>query len=190
MIQKIMKCGLIGGFILFVWGAVSWTVLPWQKSQVKSFSDESNVRSAIRNNIDGSGIYMLPSFNHCQGKPDEIASAKERMREGPFATITVMANGKNPSMVGGAVWSLIVKVIAACLVTWLLLHSAHPHEYNKSVKFITMIGIVIAIAATLPYAIWFGFPGSFAITSMLEIVIGWFLASLAIARILSGKAKI
>jgi len=34
------------------------------------------------------------------------------------------------------------------------------------------------------------FPGSFAITSMLEIVIGWFLASLAMARILTGKAKI
>jgi len=186
MVERIMKCGLIGGFILFVWGAVSWTVLPWQKAQMYSFQDESEVRSAIKDNISGSGIYMLPNLNQ-YNDPNALAAAKDKMAEGPFATVAVMADGKSPNRVGNAVASLIVKVIAACLVSWLLLKSAQPLEFTKSVKFITVVGIVVALAATMPYLIWFGFPASFAIGSIIEIVFGWFFASLAIARLAVRK---
>ncbi len=190
MIQRVVKCGLIGGFILFVWGAVSWSVLPWQKAQLHRFSDESEVRSAISDNIKGSGLYVLPNLNGYAATCDEQAEAKERMREGPFVTASIVANGRSPSMVGNAVCSLIVKIIAACLVTWLLLKTG-PLEYTKTIKFITVVGIVIALSATLPYVIWFGYPGSFAIGSMIEIVIGWFLAGLAIARVLvHRRAKV
>jgi len=188
-IQRIVKCGLIGGFILFVWGAVSWTVLPWQKAQINTFEDESDVRSAIRNNIKGSGLYVLPNLNAYANNPDKLADAKARMIEGPYATIAVTANGRNPSMVGSAIASLIVKIISACLVTWLLLKTTLPLHYNSSIKFITVVGIVIAIATTIPYVIWFGFPGAFAIGAMIEIVFGWFFASLAIARILERPHK-
>jgi hypothetical protein len=184
MIQKIMKCGLIGGFILFVWGAVSWTVLPWQKAQINSFADEKEVQSAISNNITGSGLYLLPNLNRYANKSDQLSAAKDRMSEGPFATVVVMANGRSPSMVGNAICTLIVKIISACLVTWLLLKTTNPLEFTKSVKFILVVGILIALSATLPYVIWFGYPGSFAMASLIEIVFGWFFASLAIAKIL------
>jgi hypothetical protein len=181
-----MKSGLIGGFILFIWGAVSWTVLPWQRNQIQSFSDESDVRSTISSNISGSGLYVLPNLNNYAGNPEKLAAAKERMREGPFAMVAVSAEGKNPNMVAGAIESLILKIVAACLVTWLLLHT-HPTDFTKSVKFVTVVGIVVALLATIPYAIWFGFPGGFVIGSMIEIVFGWFFAGLAIARIVKVK---
>ncbi len=186
MVQRIIKCGLVGGLILFVWGAVSWTILPWQKGQMKGFSDESEVRSAIMDNAKGSGLYVLPNLHKYAPNSEDLAAAKARMAEGPFVIAAVSVEGRNPSMAGSAVMSLILKIVAACLVTWLLLktqHQAYPLDYHKSVKFVTVVGIVIALLATIPYGIWFAFPAHFVIGSIIEIVFGWFFAGLAISKL-------
>lgn len=184
MMNKIVKCGLIGGVILFLWGAIWWTILPWQGKQMKSFANEQVVQNAIAGNTDGSGLYILPNL-HGKGCSDE---AKARMSQGPFATVAVMSQGKNPCMVRSMISDLVVKIIAASLVTGLIFHFSGPYGFKRSLKFITIVGVVVAIAATLPYVIWFGFPIGFAISSMIETVIAWFLAGLAIGKILDKKA--
>ncbi len=184
MMQKIMKCGFIGGFILFLWGAAAWTVLPWQMNQFKQFSNEKDVRFAIKDNAPESGLYMLPSLNY--NNQDQLEEAKKQMAEGPFVFASVMVNGKSPSMIGSATAGLIVKIIAACLVAWLLFQTRL--EYNKSVLFVTVVGALIGLMATAPYAIWFGFPGTFVISSIIESVFGWFFAGLAMAK-LAGIRK-
>lgn len=186
--HKIIKCGLIGGLVLFIWGAIFWTFLPLQKNIMKSFSNESEVRSAIVDNTKGSGLYVLPNLSeYIQGSSD-YDNAKNRMRDGPYATVAVMANGKNPNITGSLLAALIVKIVAVCLATWLLLNCSHAPTFHKSVKFITMVGVLVAIASTLPFVIWFGFPVTFAVGSIIETVIGWFLAGLIIAKMLSKKA--
>ncbi|MGD0664667.1 MAG: hypothetical protein ABSA17_02915 [Rhabdochlamydiaceae bacterium] len=179
MMQKIMKCGFIGGFILFIWGAAAWMILPWQKSQINKFSNEKSIRYDIKDNAPVSGLYMIPSLNYTDA--DELAEAKKHMAEGPFVFAAVMAQGKNPSMAGSSVAALISKVVLACLVAWLLFKT--NLDYNKSVVFIVVIGLVIGIAASLPYVIWFGFPGMFAISTIIESVFGWFFAGLAMSKL-------
>ncbi len=189
MMQRIMKCGLIGGFILFIWGAISWSILPWQKNQIKSFDNDYDVSSSISNNACCSGLYTVPNLHGYRNDPAQMDAAKERMREGPYAVIAVAANGRDPSMVGSAISTLIVKIIAASLVAWLLLtySQGRPLEYTRSVKFITVVGIVVAILSAMPLLIWFAFPASFTIGMMIEIVFGWFFAGLAIAKMTSPK---
>jgi len=181
MMQKIMKCGLFGGLILFIWSAAAWTVLPWQKSQMKTFTNEKSVRFAIKDYAPVSGLYCLPNLN--TNDPDQLAAAQDQMREGPYMFAAVMVNGKSPEMLGSVIQSLIVKIILASLVAWLLM--ATKLDYNKTVAFVTVLGFVTALAATLPYAIWFGFPGTFVISSIIEITFGWFFAGLAMARFTS-----
>ena len=178
MVQKIMKCGFIGGFILFIWGAAAWTILPWQKNQVKSFTNQKDVRFTMRDNAPVSGLYMIPNMN---ASGDAYEEAREQLREGPVVFAAVSANGKSTSMVASAVQNLILKIVAACLVAWLLFHTKAT-DYNSSVKFITVVGLVIGLMATLPYVIWFGFPGTFAISGIIESVVGWFFAGLGMAK--------
>lgn len=182
MVQKIMKCGLIGGFILFIWGAAAWTILPFQKNQFKTFSDEKSIRFNIKDNAPAAGLYTIPSMNY--SSEDDIAEAKKQMAEGPYVFAAVVPQGVNPSMSGNALSSLIIKIVAACLVAWLLFQTRL--EYNKSVSFVTVIGFIIGFSATMPYVIWFGFPGMFAISGIIESVFGWFFAGLAMAKI-AGK---
>ncbi len=182
MVQKIIKCGFIGGFILFIWGAAAWTILPWQMNQFKKFSDEKDVRFTIKDNAPQSGLYMIPYMNYVN--QDDVMEAKKQMAEGPFVFAAVMKDGKNPSMVSSAISTLILKIVAACLVAWLLFQTRL--EYNKSVTFVVVVGLVLGFMATMPYVVWFGFPGVFAISCIIESVIGWFFAGLAMAK-MAGK---
>ena len=179
MMQKIMKCGFIGGFILFVWGAAAWTVLPWQMKQFNKFSDEKDVRYTIKDNAPQSGLYLLPSWS------DNSQEAKKQMQEGPFVFAAVLTQGKSAGMVGSSVAALITKIIAACLVAWMLFQTRL--DYNKSVGFVTVAGIVIGFMGVMPYVIWFGFPGTFAVSAIIEAAFGWFFAGLAISKIALKK---
>ena len=178
-----MKAGFIGGFILFIWGAVAWTVLPWQMNQFKHFDNEKDVRFTIKDNAPQSGLYLLPSLNH--NNPDRLMEAKKQMAEGPFIFAAVKEEGRNPQMFGSSVAALITKVVAACFVAWLLFQTRL--DFNGSVKFITIIGLVIGILASIPYVIWFGFPGTFAISCIIESVFGWFFAGLAMSKMAVRK---
>lgn len=181
MVQKIMKCGFVGGFILFIWGAAAWTVLPWQKNQFKTFSDQKDVRFTIKDNAPVSGLYMVPSMNVTG---DDYEQAKAQMKEGPYVVAAVCVDGKAANSVGSGVQNLITKLVAACLVAWLLM-KVKATDYNSAVKFVTMVGVVIGIMSTMPYVIMFGFPGTFAISGIIESVIGWFFAGLGMARMLN-----
>jgi hypothetical protein len=187
VMHRILKSALIGGFILFIWGAVSWTILPWQKSQMNRFSDEGDVRSAIRDNASVSGLYVMPNLQSCARNSSDLADAKARMEAGPFIVAAVSLDGRSSSTFGKMVANLIVKILAAGLATWLLTRSQYPHDYPMLVKYFTFIGLLIAISSMLPFVIWFGLPAGFAIGTMIEIIFGWFFAGLAIGRIVMAK---
>ncbi len=187
--QKIAKCAIVGGFILFFWAAISFTLLPWQRHQMRSFDNEREVRSAIADNANGDGIYILPNLNDYGNRPSQLEDAKERMREGPFVVAAVQAYGKSPSMVGNAIASLIFKIVSAGIATWLLLKTHHPLSFTHSVKYMVIIGILVGLSTTIPYLIWFGFPLGFVMGSFVEIVFGWLFAGLAIARMVAEPRR-
>ncbi|MFT4629585.1 MAG: hypothetical protein ACI9WC_002046 [Arenicella sp.] len=46
--------------ILFTWGSISWTVLPWRDLDVRPFSDEAAVMQSLLEHAPESGIYYVP----------------------------------------------------------------------------------------------------------------------------------
>jgi hypothetical protein len=182
MVNNLIKCSLIGGIILFLWSAFFWVVLPWNVCQRMHFSDEQEVAKVIKNNAPQSGIYVLPNLHQHENNPEAMKMAKERMHHGPFVFAAVSLHGKNHMLMKAMAQSLIYKIIIAGFVAWLLLQTTKL-GYKKSVKFVTIAGLATALAATVPYSIWFGFSGAFLFCMVIELVIGWFLAALAIAKL-------
>jgi hypothetical protein len=158
---------------------------------MRSFTNEREVRSAIADNTNGSGLYILPNLNDYSNQPSQLEAAKERMREGPFVIAAVRACGKSPNMIGNAIASLIFKIVSAGLATWLLLtsHRHNPLDFTSTVKFMVIIGILVGLSTTIPYFIWFGFPLTFTVGSFIEIVFGWLFAGLAIARMVAEPRR-
>jgi len=181
MMQKLVKCAIVGGLILFVWGWISWAVLPWQKIQILKFRDEQKVAKAIMDNAAESGLYVLPNTLNLHKDSLEMEIAKENMRQGPFIFTSVCKDGRNPNMFPLVVKGLILKIIAAFLVGWLLMQT--KLDFNKRVVFVTVVGVIIAMMMTIPNAIWYCFPTGYTLAVMVEGVVGWFFAGIALAKL-------
>ena len=77
--------------------------------------------------------------------------------------------------------SYIFKAVMAFLVSWLVLQT--KLNDNKRLGFITVVGVAIALSASLPQWIWCGYPTGFTIAMILDTVVAWILAGAVIAKI-------
>jgi hypothetical protein len=203
MRKTLWKSALLGGIIVFIWGIVSWMLLPWHMMTTHKFINEEQVATALKANAPQTGIYFLPSCqiddsnnqgqNEQPSKEDQqqakadlqkkMEDAKARMKRGPIVFASVCLEGMDPASPKPFIGSLIIQIIAAFLASWLLMHTkAQP--YMRHVGFVTVIGLFAGVVSALPSWNWMGFSVGWTIVSILDLVIGWFLAGLAIAKII------
>lgn len=77
--------------------------------------------------------------------------------------------------------SIVISIIAAFCATWLLLQTSIVNFW-KSVGFITLLGLFAAITVLINQLNWSAYPLINVILASIDLVIGWFLGGLAIAK--------
>jgi hypothetical protein len=188
MFINLLRGSVGGGIILFLWGALSWTLLPWHTATFEKFVDEEMVAIVLGSNANDSGVYLLPNLHpqdtdatspEQQSKAE--ADAKQRMKLGPFVFASIKLDGADPEM-GAALWqTFAVDLIAALLATWLLAWTSGL-GYWQRVLFVTAIGVTGGIIGHAPNWIWWQFPTGYTAAAMADALLAWFLAGLVIAR--------
>ncbi len=166
MMTKVVKGAVLGGLVFFIWGMISWMVLPWHSSFINTFKNEEHVAQVMRGNAPTSGLYAL---NTC----DEKAST------GPSVWAAVSFERLSLSVM--MVEALIFRIAVAALVTWLALQT--KFDDKKKMGFIAGMGVAIALSASLPQWIWLGYPTGFTLCGVFDDIIGWVLAGAAIVKI-------
>jgi|ERR1700722_16892441 len=182
--KKLFRGAIIGGVIVFLWCLISWMALPWHSMVFKKFDDESSVAHAIRNNAQESGVYILPNtfkYNPSTSN-EEMEQGMMMMQRGPTMFASVQVNGMGHKSVRPFVISLILEIIGAGIVTWMLLQTKGL-KYKHRVGFVTLYGLAIGVLGILPAWNWWCFSLSYTMVIFLDLIIGWFLAGLAIAKI-------
>jgi hypothetical protein len=178
------KCALLGGLIVFIWGVVSWMLLPWHRTTSHKFANEKQVAMTIKENARENGIYFLPSCE-AEGEKDKQeawAKVKERMKQGPLVFASVHLEGMDPDSVRPFIGSLIIQIIGAFFATWLFMKTK-AMSYGRQVCWFSVLGLFAGIVSTLPAWNWMCFPASWVIVTILDLVIGWTLAGFAIAKV-------
>lgn len=195
MVQKLTLGGIAGGLVCFVWSFFSWTVLPWHLATLEKFNDEDIVAGALRANAEYKGVYVLPNIHkRAPGKEAEYnrvseEAAKERMRTGPFAFVAITPAGVEPEMGSTMVLSLAIQLLAGILMTYLLLQTSNL-SYGQRVLFVTVVATTGGVLCHLPYWTWWGFSTGFTLVALADLIIGWSLAGLAMAKIVSNEPPI
>jgi len=185
--QSLVLGGLLGGLALFVWGSISWMVLPWHLMTLEKFKDEATVAQALSANASVSGVYLLPNVHkHDPGMTEEQKKAEEaegmkRMIQGPsmFAAVSLAGAGNmgHPLLI-----TLLTNILSALLATWMLLKTTGL-RYLGQVGFVMLIALTAAIIAYLPDWTWWRFSTNFTAVGVADLLIGWFLAGLVIAKV-------
>jgi hypothetical protein len=168
MLKRVIIGGILGGIVLFLWGYFSWMALPWHKTTFQNFKDEAAVTQVMQKNTYASGIYLTPS----------------KMQQ-PSATPIIFASVYQPgmtSMTHALVISFVTQLVAALLVSWLLIQTIGL-GYVGRVAFVVIFALAAAIVTEIPYWNWFRFDTTYTLVTVADLLIGWFFAGLIIAGI-------
>jgi hypothetical protein len=185
MQKLLLKSALIGGLIVFIWGVFSWMVFPWHQTCLNKFKNESYVAEVIRDHAPVPGMYVLPNtFSYNDGTSQhEMAKGIEMMEKGPFMFAAVRPHGMGNMTAAPFILSLIIQIIGAFIVSWMLLQTKGL-DSKQQIGFVTLFGLGVGVLGHLPDWNWWGFSGCYVITSMIDLIVGWFLGGIGIVKVL------
>ncbi len=189
MSRKCLLAVLAGAAIMFVWTFLSWMVIPWHQATLNAPKPGSGLEEALKKAAPEPGIYALPSWVDENGEQVSQDVWSEQMEEGPYAFISVLPGGASanmgPMMIRGfGIW--FVGAFILCFLM-LLVGGSDGQSHKRRVVLAVSIGLFVGLMGHLPNWNWWHFSASYTIVGILDSVIGWTLAGLAMAKILQPK---
>ncbi len=191
LMTELLLAGLTGGVIYFVWSAISWMALPWQRGIYKSFRDEEQVAQVLKVQATESGIYGLPAEpKYPAGASKEQRAAIDgtvwsRLRSGPTLT-AVIGFGGMPTFPRLLVVAFAIYLLVAFLFAGML-SVTHGLSYWERVAFVGVLGLAAGIICRLPDWNWHQYPLNYASVQIASLFVGWLLSGLAIAYFINGR---
>lgn len=172
-----IKGGIVGALILFLWGFVSWMILHWHDTTLHAFNNESAITEVIASNATQSGIYLLPL--------QAIKNNQDTTHQ-PFVFAAVHLEGTPTSMALPMAISFLLQFLAALTVAWMLMQTSGL-SYAGRVVFVLLFALAASMVTHGPYWNWFYFDKQYTLVMVADLLIGWFLAALALARICTPR---
>lgn len=184
--MRIITAAIVGGLIVFVVSAIAHVFTPLGTAGLRVLPTEEPVLQALRANIPQSGLYFFPGAD-MSGKmsAEEQKAWEAKLRSGPSGLIVYTAEGAGamePRQLGT---ELIASILAAAIVAILLSFMAVPF-ITKAVSS-ALFALFAFLSLSASYWNWYHFPTAFVTAELVTEFIGWFLAGLAIARIVTPK---
>lgn len=181
---RIIGAGVIGGIIMFAWGALSHMALPIGEMGVKPLPQEEAIVGAMKSAMNEHALYMFPSFDANDDSEAAMTALGEKYKAGPRGIIVFDPTGgemMGPVMLATEFGS---NVLAAILVAMVISGVRAP--YFCRVLGVVAFGLVAWLSVDISYWNWYRFPTPVMLGSMIEHGVGYFLAGLGIAALV-GK---
>jgi len=182
----------LASVVFFVWSAISWMALPWQRGVFKQFHDEDSMAQLLDAQAPRSGVYGLPAepkYPTDATKEQREAIDQEawaKIQRGPlvFAVVSREGYGTFPRMLATAFFG---NLIVSLLFAWMLAQTTGLH-YGERVVFLFVASIAAGIACRFPDWNWHKFPLNHTLINIASLAIGWLLSGLMLAWYVRGRA--
>jgi hypothetical protein len=187
MTKRILIAGVVGGIVMFVWGAVSHMVLPIGEMGLDSLPNEDALMSAMKSSIPGAGMYFFPGMDmHEEMSKEEEAAWTAKYKAGPTGLVVYHPGGEDALAPTMLVKELLSNVACALIAASIV--SSAGGAFGKRVKIVAMLGLFAWFSISVSHWIWYRFPAAYAVGELLDQAIGWTLAGLAIAKIVKPSS--
>ena len=185
---KMIFAALIAALIALTWSFVSWSVLPWHQLAIKTFNDENAVLQVLKENAQGSGVYMSPNFNlkDLEWKNGEreqgIESRQNKMNAGSILLAQLRLGGIDPMSIGFQMRAFFIQFLGGFCICFLLKNAKDLGFFGR-VFFVTVVGLTIGILSVLPSWNWFGVGWKYSFVMIGDYTATWFFAGIFLATI-------
>ena len=190
---RIFFAGLLGGIAMFIWTSIAHMALPLGETGVREMPNETIVLDAMQTNIgEKSGFYYFPGLGLGENPTHEQKSAamkqmNERLAQHPSGILIYHAAGSRPFQMGSLLSVEFVTELIAAFLAVFLLAQTRLISYGARVGFVTVIGIIAAVATNVSYWNWYGFPANYTGAYMLIQFVGFLCVGLVAAFVLKNQ---
>jgi hypothetical protein len=187
--MRLFMAALLGGVVMFLWGFVAHMLLPVGDMGLRTPTNEDAVLAAVRDNLPGEGVYVLPWLGPDAMKDTDRAKAyAAKVDASPYAWIVYQPQARNAlDMSGNLAREFATNLACAAIVAFLMLGVA---GFGRRLQVAALMGLFGWLAISVPYWNWYRFPLDFTLGSFLEQVVGWALAGAAMAWWLGRRERI
>ena len=183
---RFVLAAVLGGFLMFVWGAVAHMLLPFQRDALKPIPNEAAVLSTLGGNLTEPGMYFFPWIDMA-AKPSatEQQAWQQKLASGPSGLLIYQPSGAEAMSPRQLVTEFVSNVLAALFGALLLVQL--PGGYARRVLSMAAIGVAAWLSISVSQWTWYGFSTPFLIGDLADQFGGWLLAGLAMAALLKPR---
>jgi hypothetical protein len=182
--KRIILGALAGGLVFFIWSAIIH-MSPLGMVGLKSLPD--GAYDSLKSSGLDSGLYFFPGFVK-NPTPAQQKAWQEKLVAGPFGILVYTAAGSAAMAPKQLISEFVSDIVAAFLAACIIALIAAP--YLKRVSVVALMGVFGWVSLLLSYWIWYNFPTAYILNEGVVEIVGWFLAGLAIAKIVPGRAAV
>lgn len=194
MTKRVVLAAVLGGIAIFAWTSVAHMVLGLGETGVQEIpSNEAAVLTAMQSSIgNSSGFYMFPGMRLGPNPTHEQRQAamdqyNATLAKNPSGILIYHPAGVSFEMTSHMLIEFGTEFAEAFIVVFLLA-MAKPMSFAGRVGFVTIAGVMAALATNVSYWNWYGFPTNYTAAYILIEVVGFFCVGLVAAAVLKGGA--
>jgi len=177
---RVIIAAIVGGIVMFCWGAFSHMVLPFAEAGVKAVPNEAAVTSTLESNIKEPGFYFLPGMeNMHNASAEQQAAWTAKYEKGPTAILVYHPTGETPMSPKQLGTEFVSNVLAALFVALILSFSSAG--YIGRVTIATLVGAAGWASISLSQWNWFRFPKEVVLAEGFDQVVGWLVTGIVMA---------
>ena len=184
-----LLAAIAGGIVVFVWSAVSHMALGLGSAGIRTIPNEDRMAQAIRGVVTEPGLYFFPGLDPSRKMtPEEERAWTERYRRGPTGLLVVQPAGREPMEPTQFVVELLADILAAGVAAFILAGLGGPLLARAGA--VGLLGVFEWADLSVSYWNWYKFPTVYTGAALVEQVVGWTLAGLAMALILRARPAV
>ncbi|RDI97444.1 hypothetical protein DVT68_17015 [Dyella solisilvae] len=180
--MRVLVAALLGGIVMFLWGAVSHMALGLGDVGMRQPANEDTVLSVLHPGLgERPGVFLLPSIDPARMSDKaarEAYAAKSKVS--PFVLMVYLPEGGDLTDMSGQLprqWaSDTLSALALAFVMALA-----PFSFMTRLSIALAAAVFAWLSILVPYWNWYHFPTSFILAALIEQLIGWLLAGIVMA---------
>ena len=188
--MRIAVATLLGGLVMFLWGAFAHMVLPIGEMSVRAPLNEDKAIAALHDSLPNEhAIYILPYFDMARrDDPKAVEAFSTKAKSSPFAFIVYAPYGRDSMQMGYNLFhQWLSDTLAALLIALILIRSTV--SAMRGLYTGLAFGVFAWLSLSVPFWNWYRFPAAFTLGTLIEQAFGWLLAGAVIGWWLGRGVK-
>ena len=176
--QRTLLAALIGGIVVFAWGAVVHTALPIGQMGLSTLEGEAEVVALLQQKSPQPGTFFFPDLAQAEGAEHPASGPVAYLAWQPAASYGM---GKNLALEFGS------NVLAALMAALVVGCCAGAGSAFCRASAVMAMGVFAWLSVSASHWAWHGFSNGVFLGEGIEQASGWLLAGFAMAPLLRPR---